>query len=72
MKPIGLYGCYCHPFESWDECKKFNKQKVNVGDIVKHRCNGKVGEVLKAEGKWIYYKEHGLEHVSNVIIQTKS
>ena len=42
----GIYGCYCHPFVSWDECEKAHKQKLNVGDIVKNRCNDKTGTVI--------------------------
>ena len=43
MKPIGLYGCYCHPFEDWEELKKFSNQKIIIGAKYKNRCTGVIG-----------------------------
>lgn len=40
---IGLYGCYCHPFDSWEEERSFSKQKITKGTKVKTRCLGRVG-----------------------------
>lgn len=45
----GLYGCSCHPFPSWDECKKAHSQKLGIGDKTRHRCNGREGEVFSIE-----------------------
>lgn len=33
----GLYGCPCHPFESWEDYKKYNTQKIEVGTKYKVR-----------------------------------
>jgi len=43
----GYYGCRCHPFKSWEECHKFEKQKLEIGQRVKHRCQGWSGTVTK-------------------------
>ena len=45
--PTGLYGCPCHPFESWAEHDKFFTQKLASGMKVKIRCSGKTGELLQ-------------------------
>jgi hypothetical protein len=37
VKPIGLYGCYCHPFEDWEDLKKYEKQKIEIGAKYKVR-----------------------------------
>lgn len=50
---IGLHGCYCHPFESWEECEKYHKQKFSVGEPVKNRhtnATGTIHEVYKEKG----------------------
>lgn len=36
---IGLYGCGCHTFKSWEECNFYHNQKFEVGDPVKERCD---------------------------------
>jgi len=43
---IGLYGCYCHPFESFKDLNFHMRKKVNVGDKVIYRCNLFEGELL--------------------------
>jgi hypothetical protein len=72
---IGLSGCYCHPYSSWEECNMYHNQKLPVGTPVQNRHSGKVGTVDKI------LKEHGfvivkygdlpknmeLEHVANLI-----
>jgi len=45
----GLNGCSCHPFLSWDECKKAHRQKFKVGDPVKNLCSGRDGTINKVE-----------------------
>ncbi len=71
----GYYGCYCHPFESWEECEKFHKQKISNGTKVKNRHSGKIGIVIRQETQrgFVIVKygpnpcdEH-LEHVSELI-----
>jgi len=46
MNVIGLHGCYCHPFESWEDHNKFHRQKITVGMIVKNRCTQEFSEVI--------------------------
>jgi len=41
----GYYGCNCHPFSSWKECRKFHNQKLKIGEKVKNRHTGKIGNV---------------------------
>ena len=43
----GYYRCSCHPFNSWDELKKAQKQVLKPGDKVKHACTGVEFEVIK-------------------------
>ena len=40
MKITGYYGCNCHPFESLDELKKFQNQKIEVGAKYRIRHSG--------------------------------
>ena len=51
---MGYYGCDCHPYKSWKELKFYENQKLQVGDIVKHRCTGRVGEILGNSTEWMY------------------
>ncbi len=44
---IGLNGCHCHPFASWEECKKYHNQKFSVGDFVSHRHQVAHGTVIR-------------------------
>lgn len=37
VKPIGYYGCDCHPFENWEDLKKYEKQKIEIGAKYKVR-----------------------------------
>ena len=39
VKPIGLYGCYCHPFKSWEDLKYYENQKIEIGAKYKERHN---------------------------------
>ena len=75
---IGLYGCSCHPFTSWLECEKLQRQKLKIGQVVKHRCSGKIGTVLKlADHGYVDVKFGKLprdiqsEHAQNLIIIIK-
>jgi hypothetical protein len=34
-KITGLYGCSCHPFDNWEDCKRAENQKFKVGEAVK-------------------------------------
>ena len=42
-KITGYYGCDCHPFATWEECKAAYKQKFEVGQKVRHRHKEKEG-----------------------------
>jgi len=78
-KPIitGLNGCSCHPFESWEECKKYHTQQLSIDTEVKNRCTGKIGKVIEVHtgsdkgfvivkyGK--YRSDEHLEHVASLI-----
>jgi hypothetical protein len=74
----GYYGCNCHPFESWTVCKRFHKQKLKIGEPVRHRCTGQLGTISKvesSEGNWYLVKfgtkgvpsDHELEHAASLI-----
>lgn len=71
---IGLYGCYCHPFDSWEEERRFSKQKITKGTKVKTRCLGRVGVALKDSGTNGYLtvkfgelpRDQELAHVANL------
>lgn len=74
----GLYGCKCHPYNSWAELKKFMNQKLKAPDKVIHRCidkgKGKVskGNQKNVKEEWVMVKwkdssSASLEHVSNLI-----
>lgn len=41
MSIQGLYGCSCHPFESWEEHKKYDTQKIEFGAKYRIRHTGK-------------------------------
>jgi hypothetical protein len=77
---IGLYGCYCHPFSTWGECNKMNKQKIKFGDIVKNRHTQKVGIANQDSDKQGFLivrygeltRDLHLEHVSQLIKQPKN
>jgi len=73
----GLYGCYCHPFESWKECLKYQNQRMKIGEAVKHRHSGIVGIVTElGEHGYVTIKTGDLprdirsEHVQNLIKQS--
>lgn len=71
-KPIGIYGCYCHPFKDWTEHDKFFSQKLAAGTKVKTRCSGKSGRLIKRNqnGFWqieISETETIIEHTQNLI-----
>jgi hypothetical protein len=59
----GLYGCNCHPFESWAECDKAHRQKLSVGDIVSDRCTGKFGPVDEVLEEHFYIVKLGTDGV---------
>ena len=79
LKPLtqGYFGCSCHCFESWEEYKRYQKQKLEVGDEVTHRCDGKKGIVSEASdgdgfcivkfGTRGVASDHELEHTTNLI-----
>lgn len=70
----GYYGCSCHPFNSWTECDKYHKQKLDVGAKVHNRCTNTDGEVFeKTDSKGFCVVKYGpdpcdlhLEHVANL------
>lgn len=72
---IGLHGCYCHPYESWEECEAAHKQKLPVGTPVKNRHSGLAGTVHTQEDSQgfntVRYGDRPcdihLEHVANLI-----
>ena len=70
MKPYitGYYGCNCHPFSSWPECEAAHKQKLEVGQQVKHRCKGIVGHIEEVcnERGFVIVSGFGMEHVANL------
>lgn len=71
----GYHGCNCHPFKTWEECDKYHKQKVEVEQRVRRRCNGKEGAVHRIHPERGYVSvKYGndpsdihLEHVANLI-----
>ncbi len=73
--PIGLWGCYCHPFKTHDEATKAAKQKFEIGDHIKHRCyQGDKGVVYSKESKGYYTVKCGdfakdikLMHAQNMV-----
>lgn len=82
MKAIGLYGCYCHPFQDWKEHDKFQKQKIILGSVYKQRCTGKISIALdfcKEGTNYIDVFEEPfdcsrcktIEHKSNLILMDK-
>lgn len=72
----GLHGCSCHPFSSWEECKRFHNQTFNIGDTVKNRHNNKEGQVLQKNDVKGYLtvaygkkpSDNHLEHVASLIL----
>jgi len=76
MKPYGLHGCSCHPFENWDECNMMHKQTFAIGEKVKQRHTGKEGEIFEiytgVEKGYVIVKygklphDRVLEHVANL------
>lgn len=64
----GYYGCKCHPFLTWEECEKAHRQRFKVGDVVKNRCNGRIGSVTEVKGQYWYGVEGmGTEHAGMLI-----
>tara|TARA_R110002126_G_scaffold78629_1_gene195639 strand:+ start:17970 stop:18266 length:297 start_codon:yes stop_codon:yes gene_type:complete len=51
---IGLYGCYCHPYKSWEDLKYHEKKKLTLGQKVKHRCDKRQGVILGNVENTIY------------------
>lgn len=41
LKITGLYGCSCHPFDSWEDLKNYNDQKIEIGAKYRIRHSGK-------------------------------
>ncbi|MDM1366320.1 hypothetical protein HX017_15370 [Myroides marinus] len=74
---IGLYGCYCHPFKSWEDHKHYDKQKIPIGSIVKIRCTQQFAiiESLKDYSGYVHInilpctveRDKTIEHNSNLI-----
>lgn len=73
---IGLYGCSCHPFESWQQHDFYNKKKYRVNDIVKDRCTNLLGFIIEKKEMGFYtinmfpfkFKSDIISnHVSNLI-----
>ncbi len=72
----GLYGCSCHPFNSWKECDKEHSKQLRIGDKVTNRHSNKVGvihEILKDNGFVTvkygeYQRDIELEHVAQLIL----
>lgn len=77
VKIIGLNGCNCHPYESWEECKKMHNQKFKIGEKVKQRHTeeqGEIDEIRNGIEKCYVIVKYGelprdrhLEHVANLI-----
>jgi hypothetical protein len=72
----GLYGCPCHPLNSWDELKGLLKRKLDAGDLVRNRHTGKEGKIIRKiqshiEGGFYLVSETGLEHGTNLILVEK-
>lgn len=71
----GLYGCDCHPFASWKDCEAAYKQKLSVGDSVRHRHKEKEGiiDTVLPEKGFVIVKygelqsDRILAHVQNLI-----
>ncbi len=72
---IGLYGCYCHPFKSWEECNFYHNQKLSIGEPVQNRHTNDIGnihDICKETGfVTVKYGEKQsdihLEHVAGLI-----
>jgi hypothetical protein len=79
VKPYGLYGCACHPFNDWAECDREHKKKLAPGDAVKDRHTGKTGTVVEKREKGFYRVKYGPlpgdiepEHAANLILLKNS
>ena len=81
IKPIGLHGCACHPFDSWEECKRMHNQVFQLGDKVKQRHTAMIGTIFRiyngtCEKGYVIVKyndgrfprDQTLEHVANLIL----
>jgi hypothetical protein len=68
VKPYGLYGCSCHPFENWDECKAAHAKRYNNGDAIRQRCTGLTGTIKNPEkgGNYYYVETLGLVHAAEI------
>ena len=77
----GLYGCSCHPFQSWEDLDMYMKQHLVVGQLVQIRHTGQKAYVMEVS-KDRYCRVNCLpckmpsnitiEHVSNLIpVHTK-
>ena len=77
---FGIAGCYCHPFNNWEDCDKAHNQRFKVGDPVYNRHTEKTGvidgwEATKneqtAENVYVKYGELAsdieLEHVARLV-----
>ena len=68
----GLYGCSCHPFKSWEECRLFSNRVFKIGENIRNRHSGKIGTVYElSETKGYLSVKYGdlrsdieLEHVA--------
>jgi len=77
LKPIGLHGCYCHPYKDWAECDHEHKKKLKLGQKVRNRhtlAEGVVNEVYPPPGNY-YIIKYGplprdlhLNHAANLIL----
>jgi hypothetical protein len=63
----GLHGCKCHPFNNWEENKKYATRKFKVGDAVQHRCFGNTDTIKEVVGSNFYnLTSFGLEHATQL------
>ena len=77
VKYTGLYGCYCHPFNSWVECVRAHKQIFTIGQKVKNRHSDKEGFIIRTveDSKYFWIVKYGsfpkdehLQHSANLIL----
>ena len=75
VRITGYYGCSCHPYSSWAECRKMHNQRVTIGEQVQQRHTKMLGVVfsLYEEKDWCIIKygdlprDHHLENVASLI-----
>lgn len=66
---IGSNGCYCHPFDTWEECHEHHNRNMAIGNKVKNRCHGRVGQVHEINATRGYYTIKYGELQSDLILQ---